>query len=116
LNSKKKGTAMNKKKSAAVKSRATPKRSDLKLTVTRMRVAAKKKPPVRAAKDTRPAAARDESNSTQRSPSRRELYPALEPFRHGYLRVSEVHEIYYEECGNPAGKPAVFLHGGPGAG
>jgi proline iminopeptidase len=27
-----------------------------------------------------------------------------------------VHEIYYEECGNPAGKPAVFLHGGPGAG
>ncbi len=47
---------------------------------------------------------------------RRELYPALEPFRTGYLRVSEIHEIYYEECGNPAGKPAVFLHGGPGAG
>jgi proline iminopeptidase len=49
-------------------------------------------------------------------PSRRELYPAIEPFRHGYLRVSDVHEIYYEESGNPAGKPAVFLHGGPGAG
>ncbi len=32
------------------------------------------------------------------------------------MRVSDVHEIYYEECGNPAGKPAVFLHGGPGAG
>jgi proline iminopeptidase len=47
---------------------------------------------------------------------RRELYPALEPYRHGYLRVSDVHEIYYEESGNPAGKPAVFLHGGPGAG
>src|SRR6202142_928744 len=48
--------------------------------------------------------------------ARRELYPAIEPFRHGYLRVSEIYEIYYEECGNPAGKPAVFLHGGPGAG
>ena len=44
------------------------------------------------------------------------MYPAIEPFRHGYLRVSDVHEIYYEECGNPAGKPAVFLHGGPGGG
>ncbi len=48
--------------------------------------------------------------------AQRELYPAIEPFRQGYLRVSDVHEIYYEECGNPAGKPAVFLHGGPGAG
>ena len=47
---------------------------------------------------------------------RRGLYPPLEPFRHGHLRVSDVHEIYYEESGNPAGKPAVFLHGGPGAG
>jgi len=28
----------------------------------------------------------------------------------------EIHDIYYEECGNPAGKPALFLHGGPGAG
>jgi proline iminopeptidase len=50
------------------------------------------------------------------SPARRELYPPIEPFKHGYLRVSDVHELYYEECGNPAGKPAVFLHGGPGAG
>jgi proline iminopeptidase len=48
--------------------------------------------------------------------ARRQLYPAIEPFRRGYLRVSDVHEIYYEESGNPAGKPAVFLHGGPGAG
>jgi len=32
------------------------------------------------------------------------------------LRVSDVHEIYYEECGNPEGKPAVFVHGGPGSG
>jgi proline iminopeptidase len=50
------------------------------------------------------------------APARRELYPPIEPFKHGYLRVSDVHELYYEECGNPAGKPAVFLHGGPGAG
>ena len=46
----------------------------------------------------------------------RELYPAIEPYSSGYLRVSDVHEIYYEECGNPKGKPAVFVHGGPGGG
>lgn len=44
------------------------------------------------------------------------LYPEIEPYRHGFLRVSPLHEIYYEECGNPRGKPALFLHGGPGAG
>ena len=54
--------------------------------------------------------------ATPAAAPRRELYPAIEPFKHGYLRVSDVHEIYYEECGNPAGKPAIFLHGGPGAG
>jgi proline iminopeptidase len=48
--------------------------------------------------------------------SNRELYPAIEPYRQGFLRVSELHELYYEESGNPAGKPAIFLHGGPGAG
>ena len=48
--------------------------------------------------------------------SRRILYPALEPFDAGYLSVSGRHEIYYEQCGNPRGKPAVFLHGGPGGG
>src|SRR5882672_1119460 len=44
------------------------------------------------------------------------LYPAFEPYRAGYLRVSDIHRIHYEESGNPQGKPAVFLHGGPGAG
>ena len=48
--------------------------------------------------------------------SRRTLYPAIEPNRSGWLRVSPVHEIYWEESGNPKGKPAVFVHGGPGAG
>jgi proline iminopeptidase len=47
---------------------------------------------------------------------RRGAYPPLEPFRTGFLRVSDVHELYFEECGNRQGKPAVFLHGGPGGG
>lgn len=44
------------------------------------------------------------------------LYPPIEPYNTGRLRVSEVHEIYFEESGNPSGKPVVFLHGGPGGG
>jgi len=47
---------------------------------------------------------------------RRELYPRLEPYRTGRLKVSELHEIYFEECGNPEGKPALMVHGGPGGG
>src|SRR6201986_953367 len=50
------------------------------------------------------------------TPRRAGLYPPIEPFNSGMLRVSAVHEIYYEESGNPQGKPAVFLHGGPGGG
>jgi len=45
-----------------------------------------------------------------------ELFPAIEPYRTGRLKVSDLHTIYYEECGNPKGKPVVFLHGGPGGG
>lgn len=48
--------------------------------------------------------------------SRRGLYPPVAPFNSGFLQVSDIHELYFEECGNPAGKPVVFLHGGPGAG
>ena len=47
--------------------------------------------------------------------SRRELYPRLEPYDHGIVRRGS-HEIYYEQCGNPQGKPALFVHGGPGGG
>ena len=47
---------------------------------------------------------------------RRMLYPDLEPFHTGRLEVSPVHELYFEESGNPKGKPVVFLHGGPGGG
>lgn len=54
--------------------------------------------------------------NNQVSPERRTLYPAIEPYRVGRLRVSALHEIYFEESGNPHGKPVVFLHGGPGSG
>ena len=47
---------------------------------------------------------------------RRGAYPPIEPSRSGHLAVGDGHEIYWEECGNPKGKPVVFLHGGPGAG
>lgn len=46
----------------------------------------------------------------------RTLYPEIEPFASGWLQVGDGHRIYWEECGNPDGKPAVFLHGGPGGG
>jgi len=44
------------------------------------------------------------------------FYPPIEPYNTGRLRVSELHELFYEEVGNPDGKPVVLLHGGPGAG
>ena len=47
---------------------------------------------------------------------RTELYPEIEPCAQGRLAVSELHELYWEESGNPEGVPVVFLHGGPGAG
>ena len=42
------------------------------------------------------------------------LFPPIEPACTGHLRVSDLHEIYWEECGNPQGYPILFLHGGPG--
>ncbi len=44
------------------------------------------------------------------------LYPPIEPYATGRLKVSDLHEIYFEESGNPDGKPVIFLHGGPGGG
>ncbi|MCB1701115.1 MAG: prolyl aminopeptidase [Pseudomonadales bacterium] len=44
------------------------------------------------------------------------LYPPIEPYATGTLAVSERHTLYYEEAGSPNGRPAVFLHGGPGVG
>ncbi len=46
----------------------------------------------------------------------REFYPEIEPFNKAKLKVSDLHEIYFEQVGNPKGQPIVFLHGGPGGG
>ncbi len=46
----------------------------------------------------------------------RELYPPIEPYSTGTLAVSGLHALYYEQVGNPDGRPVVFLHGGPGGG
>ncbi|ENA1773869.1 prolyl aminopeptidase [Yersinia ruckeri] len=46
----------------------------------------------------------------------RGLYPAYEPYNSGWLDTGDGHRLYWELCGNPNGKPAVFLHGGPGGG
>ena len=48
--------------------------------------------------------------------SRRTLYPEIEPYETGQLDVGDGHSLYWELCGNPDGKPVVFLHGGPGGG
>jgi proline iminopeptidase len=44
------------------------------------------------------------------------LYPEIEPYDHGMLDVGDGNRVYWEVCGNPRGKPAVVLHGGPGSG
>lgn len=49
-------------------------------------------------------------------PATYNLYPEIEPFNESCLKVSDLHKIYYEECGNAEGVPVVFLHGGPGSG
>ncbi len=46
----------------------------------------------------------------------RTLYPEITPYQTGMLQVDERHALYWEQCGNPDGKPVVMLHGGPGAG
>ncbi|GMQ01293.1 hypothetical protein CsSME_00047976 [Camellia sinensis var. sinensis] len=46
----------------------------------------------------------------------RNLYPEIEPYSSGFLKVSDIHTIYWEQSGNPNGHPVFFLHGGPGGG
>jgi proline iminopeptidase len=46
----------------------------------------------------------------------RTLYPAITPYDVGTLKVDDRHTLYFEQCGNPDGKPVVMLHGGPGGG
>jgi proline iminopeptidase len=47
---------------------------------------------------------------------RRDLFPPIEPYRTGRMRLDSLHTMYWEESGNPHGVPVLFLHGGPGAG
>ena len=44
------------------------------------------------------------------------LFPSIAPYHQGRLQVSDLHEIYYEEAGNPQGVPVLTVHGGPGGG
>ncbi len=44
------------------------------------------------------------------------LYENVKVNKSGLLKVSDIHQIYWEECGNPLGKPVIFVHGGPGGG
>lgn len=57
---------------------------------------------------------RNASASPMSATGRRGLFRDIEPFSFGWLSTDGPHEIYYEECGAPRGKPAVILHGGPG--
>lgn len=57
---------------------------------------------------------RNASAAAMGSVGRRGLFREVEPFSFGWLQTGGPHEIYYEECGNPRGKPCVILHGGPG--
>ncbi|CAF1254933.1 unnamed protein product [Adineta steineri] len=56
------------------------------------------------------------NTTTEETKQLRDLYPEIEPYKTGMLKVSDVHTLYYEEVGNPSGKPVVFVHGGPGGG
>ena len=57
---------------------------------------------------------RNASAAVMSSLGRRGLFREVEPFSFGWMATGGPHEIYYEECGNPRGKPCVILHGGPG--
>jgi proline iminopeptidase len=56
------------------------------------------------------------TNTSQQSSLRTEIYPPIQPYNTGFIQVSNLHKIYFEEAGNPNGVPIVFLHGGPGGG
>ncbi|MBC7421566.1 MAG: prolyl aminopeptidase [Bdellovibrio sp.] len=46
----------------------------------------------------------------------KDYFPEIEPFQTEFLKVSDLHHVYVEQCGNPNGRPVLFLHGGPGGG
>ncbi|MEM9173174.1 MAG: prolyl aminopeptidase [Pseudomonadota bacterium] len=55
-------------------------------------------------------------NTPTAGPARRAVYPSIEPYETDFLDVGDGHQLYYEQSGNPQGKPVIALHGGPGGG
>ena len=60
--------------------------------------------------------AREVSREERQTLISKDLYPEIEPYEHGTLEAGDGNLVYWETCGNPRGKPAVVLHGGPGSG
>jgi len=56
------------------------------------------------------------TSKTRQGMPRDIIFPPIEPYQAGYLPVDPLHSLYWEQSGNPHGVPALFLHGGPGAG
>lgn len=56
------------------------------------------------------------SRDLERSAPPAQMYPPVEPYDSGFIEVDGGHRLYWEACGNPSGRPALFLHGGPGGG
>ena len=112
-----KGTALKSSTSkGTVPKGATSKGPTLKSSTSK-RPSPKSSTPKRSApKAPRTTTAAAKREAVPQAEDLRTLYPPIKPNRTGYLRVSDLHEIYYEESGNPDGKPAVFVHGGPGGG
>ncbi len=54
-----------------------------------------------------------QQNTASSSGELRDLYPPFESYDKNFLKVSDIHTIYYEQAGNPEGLPAIVLHGGP---
>jgi len=74
----------------------------------------KRKPRATVSRSARRVPAAKSEPAPRPAAARTALYAPLRPFHKAHLRVSSLHELYYEESGNPKGKPVVFLHGGPG--
>jgi proline iminopeptidase len=105
---------MAKKKKAA--KAAKPTKKNVKKSANKKPAAGRAGASARKKRSALRAARKAASTRVARELPPRTLYPHIEPYNSGMLRVSDVHQIYFEECGNPKGKPAVFLHGGPGGG
>ena len=56
------------------------------------------------------------TDASRRGANDATLYPEIEPYASGSLALDRVHTMHWETCGNAAGVPLVFLHGGPGGG